>query len=456
MQKLLTLGQRIVDEEGGEVILHGFNLVCKDKSVGYLPACGEKEFQWMKKQGMNVLRLGVIWDGVEPESGKFDREYLRKLRAIAETAEKFGLYVFLDMHQDLFSVQFSDGAPEWATLTDGLPHIPGEVWSDAYLQSPAVIRACDHFWQNSPGPDGVGLQDHCAAAWKTIMEEFEGCSNLIGCDFWNEPFPGSMGQQVLAAMLEGWTGEPCDSPEKFEKLWESVSDRETLLKVLSDIPTFCQVTEAAKSVNSAFESEYLNKFIQKVYQNLPQSAKKNLIMLESSYFSNMAVESGVQKIDAPFQVYAPHGYDLVVDTDCQEYYSQERTRLIFDAHRRVQQRLNVPVLIGEWGAFGCYQDPAYTEMGAMGISRIFEEYGWSDTYWCWEAFMLESPLARGILRGYPQRIGGKLLSYQYDWETGRFIMRYESDGSPCRIYLPGKGFVEICRPAGDAEIILEN
>lgn len=453
MQKLRTSGQRILDETGGEVILHGFNLVCKDKSVGYLPSCGAKEFQWMREQGMNVLRLGVIWDGVEPEPGKFDREYLQKLRNVAEEAGKFGLYVFLDMHQDLFSVQFGDGAPKWATLTDGLPHLPGEVWSDAYLQSPAVIRACDHFWQNSPAPDGVGLQEHCAAAWKTVMEEFEGCDNLIGCDFWNEPFPGSMGQQILAAMLESWAGEPCDSPEKFEKLWASVSDRGELLKILSDIPTFRQVTKAAESVNSTFETEYLNRFIQKVYNTLPESAKTKLMMLESSYFCNMAVESGIRKIEAPFQVYAPHGYDLVVDTDCQDAYSMDRTRLIFDTHRKVQQRLDVPVLIGEWGAFYGRKS---AEPIAMEIGRIFEEYGWSDTYWSWEPGMMDSPLSKGILRAYPQRIGGKLLSYQYEWETGRFVMRYESDGSPCRIYLPGKGLTEICRPTGEAEILLEN
>ena len=202
MEQIQAKGKKFTDSRGGEVLLHGLNLVSKSRDEGYLPQCGEEDFRWMAQQGFNLLRLGVQWDGAEPEPGRFDRAYLARLRSLAETAGKYGLSVMLDMHQDLYSVRFADGAPEWATMTDGLPHVTGEVWSDAYLYSPAVSRALDHFWADDPAPDGKGLQEHFAAMWRETADAFRGCENLLGFDFFNEPFPGGSGQQALACMLE--------------------------------------------------------------------------------------------------------------------------------------------------------------------------------------------------------------------------------------------------------------
>lgn len=74
-----------------------------------------------------------------------------------EYAHKAGISFFLDFHQDLYGVAFgldapfwADGAPAWATITDGLPHVAGDLWSGAYLISPALNRAFEHFWNNDP------------------------------------------------------------------------------------------------------------------------------------------------------------------------------------------------------------------------------------------------------------------------------------------------------------------
>src|SRR5690625_7193003 len=95
-------------------------------------------FRVFRDEGINVLRLGIIWDGLEPEPGQYNEAYLKEIDKRIEWAAKNNLYVFLDMHQDLFSVKYGDGAPEWATLDEDLPHVTGDVWSDAYLMSPAV------------------------------------------------------------------------------------------------------------------------------------------------------------------------------------------------------------------------------------------------------------------------------------------------------------------------------
>ena len=267
MEQIQAKGKKFTDSRGGEVLLHGLNLVSKSRDEGYLPQCGEEDFRWMAQQGFNLLRLGVQWDGAEPEPGRFDRAYLARLRSLAETAGKYGLSVMLDMHQDLYSVRFADGAPEWATMTDGLPHVTGEVWSDAYLYSPAVSRALDHFWADDPAPDGKGLQEHFAAMWRETADAFRGCENLLGFDFFNEPFPGGSGQQALACMLETAARETGYSEET---LMEILSKREELLRLLSDRTLFEKIVAAARGVCAAFEREKLQPMYQRVYDNLPE------------------------------------------------------------------------------------------------------------------------------------------------------------------------------------------
>ncbi|HYY23139.1 MAG TPA: hypothetical protein VE780_14800, partial [Thermoleophilaceae bacterium] len=56
---------------------------------------------------------------------------------------------------------------------------------------PALIRAFDRFWANSPGPGGVGLQDRLAAAWRHVAARFSSERRLVGYDLLNEPWPGS-------------------------------------------------------------------------------------------------------------------------------------------------------------------------------------------------------------------------------------------------------------------------
>ena len=113
-----------------------------------------------------------------------------------------GLWVILDMHQDLYSRKYlGDGAPEWACLDDGIPFVamPGG-WFMNY-QTPAVIRAFDNFWANKPGPGGIGIQDRFISAWQHVARRFKDDKNIIGYDVMNEPFYGSSVIGILMAMI---------------------------------------------------------------------------------------------------------------------------------------------------------------------------------------------------------------------------------------------------------------
>jgi endoglycosylceramidase len=70
-----------------------------------------------------------------------------------------------------------------------------------YFTMPALQHAFDHFWANSPGPGGVGLQDRFAAAWRHLAQRFAGNRAVLGYDIFNEPFPGT--GYLLCALPSG-------------------------------------------------------------------------------------------------------------------------------------------------------------------------------------------------------------------------------------------------------------
>ena len=62
---------------------------------------------------------------------------------------------------------------------------------------PALQRAFDHFWNNDPGPGGVGLQDRYAAAWRHVAAYFRHTPWVLGYDLLNEPWPGTTWAQCV-------------------------------------------------------------------------------------------------------------------------------------------------------------------------------------------------------------------------------------------------------------------
>merc|ERR1719503_247419 len=111
-----------VDSAGRERLFHGTNAVVKGppyhpdgRSFSTDISMAKEDFEWMQRLGLNVLRLGVLWAGVEPIQGQYNETYLDELEFIVNTAAEHGVYTFLDMHQDGLSEYFcGEGVPGWA------------------------------------------------------------------------------------------------------------------------------------------------------------------------------------------------------------------------------------------------------------------------------------------------------------------------------------------------------
>jgi endoglycosylceramidase len=447
---LTVSGTRFVDSGGREVILNGINYVCKDSSLGYIIPDSESTFRHFREWGMNCIRLGIIWDGVEPSPGKYDEAYLDQVAGQVRWAEENGLYVMLDMHQDLFGVSFSDGAPAWATITDGQPHATGSVWSDSYFISPAVQHAFDNFWANAPAPDGIGVQDHYARMWQHIAKRFADTRAVVGYDLMNEPFNGTPGTMILPAILTGYAGLYAEETGKvlsdsdLMKIWADEESRMEALARMKEASKYSKVISAATELSQQFEKGDLHRMYQRVRDAIREVDTTHILFLEHAYFSNAGVPSGLYppkgkdgKPD-PLVAYAAHGYDLLVDSKYYDRQSNERVGWIFSQIRETSLKLGIPVLVGEWGAFHGNSDGNLRS--AEFIRNLFDRYRFSQTYWAYyEGIDEHSYFDQVFLRPTIQWVSGGLTSVSFEEATGSFNCTWtESDSiaAPTVIYLP--------------------
>lgn len=446
---LMTRDGCFIDAFGRQVLLHGINLVNKNPTSGYMGEENFETFASFRKWGFNCVRLGVIWDGLEPRPGVFNESYLQGLDRQVAWARQNDLFVILDMHQDLYSVLFSDGAPRWATLTGDLPHEPGTVWSDAYFSSPAVQAAFDHFWHNAPAPDGVGLQDHYALAWQTLARRYASEPAVVGYDLMNEPFPGSAAAPVLPAMfqqganlLRGPGEDPGQSLELMAARWLTEEGRFAILEQLADPVLFAQVIDVTQPIYGAFESGALMDLYCRLAQDIRRVDHHTILMLETSIGANMGVYSAISPVAVdgardPQQAYAPHGYDLVVDTPYNARSGAGRVDLIFNRHAETARQHNWPLWVGEWGAYGRMPN---TLPAARQVVRCFEALGCSDAYWCYEPGIEAFDCFAAVHRPYVERVAGRLEHYHYDPASGLFEAAWQENGrtgAPTILYLPG-------------------
>ena len=457
-------GQTFKDPYSRDLILHGINVVNKNPKSEYVGHITFEEMARFKSWGFNVIRLGIIWDGLEPEPGKYNEEYLSRIDEMIKWAADNDLYVFLDMHQDLYSVEFSDGAPSWATITDGEPHNAGDIWSDSYLISPAVQHAFDNFWKNTLASDGIGIQDHYIAAWKHIAARYAENTSIIGFDIMNEPFMGSEANNIMPKLLEAYamvvaetTGQQPPAEEELMAIWTNEESRLEALKQISEADKYSRVVDAIYEVNAPFESKTLSDFYQKARNAIREVNKNHIIFLEHGYFNNTGVSSALRPVvdeqgnPDPLQAYGAHGYDLLTDTKEVENPSYERVEFIYSRISETAKRLNMPVLLGEWGAFHS-KSSKMVETAAHAVGLI-EELHFSNAYWAYYKDIDQYPYFNlSIIRPYPSEISGRLISYKYDRMAGVFECTWQEDpqiSGSTRIFIPDLNQVS------EAKILLE-
>lgn len=445
---LSTDGTSFIDDQGRTVILNGLNHVTKVPENNFLYDGDKKLFSQFKEWGFNCIRYGLYWDVLEPEPGKINEAYLKEIDKRVKWAEENNLWLILDMHQDLYGRKFGNGAPLWATLDEGLPHVKGDVWSDAYIMSPAIQKSFDNFWNNKAAEDGIGLQDHYVNAWKIVAERYANASSVIGFDIMNEPFMGSSGLSVFQKLLEGYaeiyastTGEVL-TEEAILSMWSTEDSRLKVYGLLDNENTFSYLVGKITPVINEFEQGALSDFYQRVRDAIREVNTKHILFLEHNFFCNLGVASSFsipkdkEGRNDPLCAYAPHGYDLVTDSKASMSQGYGRLDFIFRSMFKRGNELGIPTLVGEWGAFymgGEYKKPA------IHIINLIEKSHAGQTYWAfWKGIETQDYFKYALSRYYPMATNGKVLNFCNDYQKNKFSCHWsEADKkSITRIYIP--------------------
>jgi hypothetical protein len=431
-------GPYIADDQGRMVLLHGAipaSLVqygpgdamaspiepaaydagrCPAASPGSpYPSLCRADLETMAAIGFNSVRLPISWSVLEPQRGRFEEAYLDRIAQIVSWARQLRMYVIVDMHQNAYShhvgpgegvkPRYNDGAPAWATITDGFP-------SRAYGNPPqrelnaAVFEAATNFWY-----DRDGIQDEYIAAVAHIVRRFKEDSTVAGFGVFNEPW-------------FGW-----NLPPGFEDL---------LL-----FPFYRRVIDAVTGARDGLPC-WSGFFMPAIcgYRDLGVDDRHHLFFLDTGLLrevTDFPTHLGLPFTSYPNVVLALHPYTHIYTPDA-----------LVGQH--------VPNTTYPWGGYDQGWDWAEREAKAMGMALFAEEFGngpdddelilksqlleeekhrtgfafwtWTEISGTWGMFDSSSGCLRAgreqmLARVYPRVTADPNASFHYDPSDGRFIMR---------------------------------
>ncbi len=413
----------IVDDGGREVLLRGINVQQLGDYFQADPAqkttfpLTEEDFAGIAKLGFNVVRLTFNWSAFQPQRDAFDEGYVARIRQAVRWAAQHDLYVVLDMHQDAWGKFIAtkpgetcppgfgpavgwDGAPEWATLTDGLSTCRANNTREL---SPAVAQAFQSFYA-----DRDGIQTQLVQTWGRIAKALGGESNVAGYDLLNEPHPGFLVGPDQSAALGRFYGRAIDAIRANEQGGERI------------------VFFEPSVVWSGFGTDALPP---------------------PGFTSDRHI------------VFAPHLYaESITTVDLvnieQGFQAGERAAALYDA----------PLWSGEWGWFGKPEDdrPKLQRYAVQEDRAAIGGAWWVWRQACGDPHVVGYPGASGSLnrydcpgdrplglntqftsilsRAYPRHAPGRITSLRSDADAGTFEVRGRAgDGRSCalEVWVPG-------------------
>ncbi|GAA2356886.1 hypothetical protein GCM10010404_06910 [Nonomuraea africana] len=354
------------DMQGRVLKLRGFN-------AGKWPGdrVTEADVAAMAGNGLNFLRLIVQWQYIEPQKDVYDEEYLGYVDRVLGWADRHGLEVMIDMHQDVYGPKFGghNGIPEWATRDDGLPFERNpDDWFQDYFQ-PAVMAAFEHLYEDAD------LRAEQVEMWQTLAARVAGHRSLLGYDLFNEPF---------GRFLEG---------------------------------------EDLVTASGRIERTQLADMYRRLIAGIRAVDRKSWIFVEPTVLVGEGVPTQLPRFDDPRVGYAPHMYSTSVEAGGDWDPSSgfiERYEAAIGQYPRANE---MPVVVGEWGPPNS-RLPGNRQLIAGSVAAMDRfASGWAMFYWCrsagggycqLDADGAAAPGAEPALGAYARRVAGLPVSESYD------------------------------------------
>jgi len=227
-------GNLITDDLGRTLILRGVNLGGSSKipyskndaeGISFVGRPfpleeAEEHFSNLRDWGLTFTRFIITWEALEHSGpGIYDEAYLDYLEKIFLIAEKKGINILIDPHQDVWSrMTGGDGAPAWTLEKLGMEcgklesvgaavYSAGRkmIWPVNYSLYAAATMFTLFFGGNAFAPDlkidGESAQDFLQGkyinAFKYCYTRLKNCKAIAGWGIMNEPHPGFIGYSDL-------------------------------------------------------------------------------------------------------------------------------------------------------------------------------------------------------------------------------------------------------------------
>ncbi len=392
------------DAAGRELRLRGFNI---DKYA----ETTESDVRAVAGQGFTLLRVAVSWNRLEPGPGRYDRAELSRLHRVLGWADRYGLLVLVDFHQDVYGPEFGGGdrgIPRWATRDDGLPFVPDpDDWFAGYFQ-PAVQAAFRHLY------DDADLRRYQSDFYTRIAGELRGHRSLLGYDLFNEPFGP-------------YDGDPTDPAD--------------------------QAAFAA-----ALERGRLADMYRRLIDAVRRADSRAWLFVEPTVLVGQGVPTELPAFTDPRRGgprlgYAPHFYDTAVESGADWDPSGGFVEAYVAAVRAYPAANRLPVLVGEWGPPDSRR-PGNGELVRRQVAAMDTvSSGWAMWYWCrgsggYCALGPDGRPAPGdepAFSPYPTALDGHLTAAAYTATTRTYELGYTTGDSrrPTVLSLPAAAY-----PAG--------
>lgn len=411
--------------------MHGVNAVYKvapwyPATTGFdsTTTLSDTDSQNLHNWGFNVVRLGVMWPGVEPGArGAYNQTYLDEIENIVTSLGKQNIRVVLDFHQDIWHRKFcGEGVPDYVyetckqnepegTKAFPLPAVKDPLPLDA--DGNPTLEACltnmfaTYYLSAEVGAgfqclyDNVdNLWDAFAGYWVAVASRFKSFDNVLGYELINEP----------------WAGDVYAHPKSL-------------------LPHYAE-----------------KNYLQPLYQYL-HKAIRNVDNEKIIFFEGLTIDYWQSGFTAPpgpaeyndRQVLAYHIYcpidngnpKIIVGCDAID-------DVFFQLRKKDSNRLGVGMIMTE---FGAAEDIKPDLIKMTSLTDLADRHQQSWMYWQFKYYQdLTTCTPEGeslynadgtvcddklkvLSRTYPQATAGRLDAFHYGVETRRFTMTYAPYGA---------------------------
>jgi endoglycosylceramidase len=372
-----------------------------------------EDMELLNSLGVNVVRLGVMWPGVEPERGEYNTTYIDLMKQLIEDGYANDIYTLVDAHQDVLSEKYcGEGVPLWAAESSGkltfpLPLQATPFTVDSETGIPLADECAEHGWGSYYATEAAstafqnlyenydGLRTAFAQSWAQLAAAYKDLDGVIGFELLNEPWAGDIYSQP--SLLYPGVADKVNLAPFYEELASAIREEDDDRLIFFESVTWSDQLGDSKLFGIGFTQvpggdDYQNRSVFSYhYYNPPNFGS------EDKYFSarvNDATTLGCAGFLTEFNLSTDE--DTQTTMDFMDTYLQSWMGWEYKSYA------------------GSLSDGTCT---GCGIS-VFNDDGSKNEEMC-----------KIIARTYPIAVAGRTSSFSFNASTGRAVLKFTYDAS---------------------------